>query len=504
MLLALAGCVKDLPYSGTVPDPDPTPSGNQTLFINEVNCGTKEFEIYNSASEAVDIAGYTFTKDDGDPWTVPAGKGKIPAKGFIVYVAKNADPDEGPAFGLSGTKGFKLCLYDTKDKLVDMIDNSANVDGFQTVEDGWSLSRETDGAAKWVLVEGGTMGRSNGTAPDQPSEKPDDDEPGEEPGEEPGDEPGDEEVVVVLNEINGNDKYIELYNTGETEVALTGWTIEKDGKAVWTASELNIAAHAYVVVYSNKASNVAEVDASLVFNSGISAGKNVKVELKNASGKVVDGFVRGSEDVAWGDQTLPENKAASFSRVPDGVGEWAYADPTPGAANGEKIGDIEQGDEEDPDDDKVVVVLNEISGTDKYFELYNAGKTSVTLEGWVIEKDEKVVWSGKTLTIGADGYAVLYSDSLEEGLPEDENFIFTGGISGKKSVSVVLKNDAGEAVSSFVRGEKGDKWGNQDLPEEKKLSFSRVPNGTGDWAYAEPTPGAANGENAGDIEGVNQ
>lgn len=337
MLLALAGCVKDLPYSGTVPDPDPTPSGNQTLFINEVNCGTKEFEIYNSASEAVDIAGYTFTKDDGDPWTVPAGKGKIPAKGFIVYVAKNADPDEGPAFGLSGTKGFKLCLYDTKDKLVDMIDNSANVDGFQTVDDGWSLSRETDGAANWVLVEGGTMGRSNGTAPDQPSEKPGDDEPG--------DEPGDEEVVVVLNEI---------------------------------------------------------------------------------------------------------------------------------------------------------------SGTDKFIELYNAGETSVTLEGWVIEKDEKAVWRGVSATIAAGEYVVLYSDSLTEGLPEDEEYIFSGGISGKKSVSVVLKNAAGEAVSSFVRGVKGDKWGNQELPEEKKLSFSRVPNGTGDWAYAEPTPGAANGENAGDIEGVNQ
>lgn len=330
MLLALAGCVKDLPYSGTEPgpDPDPTPSGTQTLFINEVNCGTKEFEIYNSASEAVDIAGYTFTKDDGDPWTVPAGKGNIPAKGFIVYVAKNADPGEGPAFGLSGTKGFKLCLYDTKDKLVDMIDNSANVDGFQTVDDGWSLSRETDGAANWVLVEGGTMGRSNGTAPDQPSE--------------------------------------------------------------------------------------------------------------------------------------------------------------------------------DPDDDEVVVVLNEISGTDKYIELYNAGKTSVTLEGWVIEKDEKAVWTGVSATIAAGEYVVLYSDSLTEGLPEDEEYIFSGGISGKKSVSVVLKNAAGEAVSSFVRGEKGDKWGNQELPEEKKLSFSRVPNGTGDWAYAEPTPSAANGENAGDIEGVNQ
>ena len=260
-----------------------------------------------------------------------------------------------------------------------------------------------------------------------------------------------------------------------------------------------------MVVYSNKASNVAEVDASLVFNSGISAGKNVKVELKNASGKVVDGFVRGSEDVAWGDQTLPENKAASFSRVPDGVGEWAYADPTPGAANGGKTGEIEQSEEtegEEPgeDDTEVVVVLNEINGNGKYIELYNAGKTSVALEGWVIEKDGKVVWTAAELNIAANDYVVVYSSKASNVAEVDASLVFEGGISAGKNVSVVLKNAAGEEMDSFVRGSKDIAWGDQTLTENKNASFSRVPNGTGDWAYAEPTPGAANGEKTGDIE----
>ena len=168
ILLALAGCVKDEPFTPTTPDtpstPD-TPTVTKTLFVNEVNCGTKEFEIYNASDKEADISGYCFTKDDKDPWVVPAGKGKIPAKGFLVFTAKNSDPNEGPAFGLSGTKGFILCMYksdDTSDaNLVDKIDNSATAETFKTVEDGKSLGRKTDGADEWVIFDTPTLGSAN-------------------------------------------------------------------------------------------------------------------------------------------------------------------------------------------------------------------------------------------------------------------------------------------------------------------------------------------------------
>ena len=240
VLMALAGCVQDLPYvpaedenPGGKPGTDPTPSVTQTLFINEVNCGTKEFEIYNAGSEAADIAGYTFTKDDGDEWTVPAGKGNIPAKGFLVFVAKNANPEEGPAFGLSGTKGFKLCMYKgevSEANLVDMIDNSATVDGFQVVEDGWSLSRETDGADKWVLVEGGTMGFSNGAPPVV-------------------------EIKVLINEVSCGEKQFEIYNAGNNAVDIAGYTFTKDDGDEWTipAGKGNIPAKGFLVFTAKNA-----------------------------------------------------------------------------------------------------------------------------------------------------------------------------------------------------------------------------------------------------------
>ena len=168
LALALAGCVKDEPYVNPNPTPDPGPVDPVAVgkvYVNEVNCGTKEFEIYNGTNKAVDIAGYTFTKDDKDPWTVPAGKGNIPAKGFLVFTAKNADATAGPAFGLSGTKGFKLCMYKSDDtseaNLVDMMDNSATVEGFKTVEDGKSIGRKTDGADELVLFSTPSLGKSN-------------------------------------------------------------------------------------------------------------------------------------------------------------------------------------------------------------------------------------------------------------------------------------------------------------------------------------------------------
>ena len=84
-----------------------------------------------------------------------------------------------------------------------------------------------------------------------------------------------------------------------------------------------------------------QADPALGFNAGLSAKKGVKFELVDAAGNVVDKFVRGEDTDPFDEAKLPENTEASFSRVPNGTGDWAYAVPTPGAANGEKTGDIE-------------------------------------------------------------------------------------------------------------------------------------------------------------------
>lgn len=157
---------------------------------------------------------------------------------------------------------------------------------------------------------------------------------------------------VVLNELCGNkvydgNKFIELYNGTKAEVDLSGWTIRKyaaDATDVagkynncWIApAGAKLGAGQYLVLEAD------QEDPSKGFKAGLSAKKGVKFELVDASGKVVDLFLRGEDADPFAEESFKddERKDASFSRVPNGTGDWAYADPTPGAANGESTGEI--------------------------------------------------------------------------------------------------------------------------------------------------------------------
>lgn len=163
------------------------------------------------------------------------------------------------------------------------------------------------------------------------------------------------------------------------------------------------------------------------------------------------------------------------------------------------------------------IVLNELSGADKFIELYNTTDAEVSLEGvYLVKYDsskeggQSTTWTGKAgMKIAAGGYVVLESsdlaDEAEGGDPnyayESENHVFKGGLSGKKNVFIELYNAKDEKLSEFKRGEEGAGWNQvSGFNNDKKHTFSRVPNGTGEWAYADPTKGAANGEKVADLE----
>ena len=163
------------------------------------------------------------------------------------------------------------------------------------------------------------------------------------------------------------------------------------------------------------------------------------------------------------------------------------------------------------------VVLNELSGAEKYIELYNTTGKEISLEGLKLVKydsskdgGKSTTWTGaKGMKIAANGYVVLESsdlaDEAEGGDPayayESANHVFKGGLSGKKNVKIELQDAEDKVLNTFQRGEEGAGWNQvSGFNNNKKNSFSRVPNGTGDWAYAAPTKGAANGEKTGDLE----
>jgi len=287
------------------------------VYINEVDCKNKKIELYNPNNEAVDLSGWLLTKDEHS-WAFPLGS-TIPAKGYCIVNCKQSDCSTGPMFGLSGDKGFDLKL--SNGGLVDRIDNLSKITVIGSTE---TFGRKTDGAAEWVVFSKGTI--YNGTTCDGDNSK--------------GTIKGDEPVVptsVVLNEIDGNVKFIELYNKGSEAVSLEGWTLYKDEEQVWlgTASH-SIAAGSYFTIYSSKSSSIPA--GAPTFSGGISPKKSVRVDIKNADGKTTDTFTRGSSP--WG--TDLSSCSDSFGRTPNGSGTWQLTASTPGAANGASKGDIPQ------------------------------------------------------------------------------------------------------------------------------------------------------------------
>ena len=313
--------------------------------------------------------------------------------------------------------------------------------------------------------------------------------------------------VLRLNELNGNDKFIEIYNTGTEPINLNGVYIVKDGTSTnWTGTaDVNIEAGGYVLLYSvDVQADHQELPEYLFFNSGLSAKKNVRIQLFTPAGESIDDFNLVDIDQNGAAYGYPGNQApASYSLNADG--EWYYADATPGAENidGEnKVLGLEGGPTPPPAPDIHDLVLNELNGNTKFIEIYNKGDFDLVLDGLYIEKDDKPapIWTGDgTITVPAHGYVVLYSEDVVADHPELEgtNYIFGSGLSGKKAIRIAFFNVDGEQLDIFTRCPEGGTWGDS-MSNVGAKSYARTPD-AGDWKLADETPGAANPAEGDDI-----
>jgi hypothetical protein len=312
-------------------------------------------------------------------------------------------------------------------------------------------------------------------------------------------------TVLRLNELNGNDKFIEIYNTGAEAVNMNGVYIEKDGGQNWLADNtVKIEAGGYLLLYSEDVqADMPEYSESLIFHSGLSAKKNVRIQLFTPAGVSIDDFNLTNieaNDPAY----IPA--PASYSRNADG--KWYYADATPGAANvdGEvALLGLEGGDTPEPptpeEPDYTNIVLNELNGDAKFIEIYNKGDMDLPLEGMYIMKDDYVDgarWTGDaTIVAPAHGYVLLYSANVSADHPElDAAYFFEGGLSGKKTVRITLFMPDDNVRDEFTRGSTGE-WG-QNISDVGTQSYARTPDG-GVWKLADPTPGTANPAEGEDI-----
>ena len=303
-------------------------------------------------------------------------------------------------------------------------------------------------------------------------------------------------TVLRLNELNGNDKFIEIYNAGAEAINMAGCYIEKDGVQNWLgAADVNIEAGGYLLLYSEDvAADHPEFTENYIFHSGLSAKKNVRIQLFTPAGQSIDDF--NLVDIQM---TAP----ASYSRNADG--KWYHADATPGAENVEGTELVEglEGGEPvppTPEPDYANIVLNELNGDTKFIEIYNMGDLDLPLEGMYICKDGGTdpTWIADANVVApAHGYVLLYSEDVLIDHPGySESLIFHSGLSGKKTVRIALYMPDTTERDVYVRGTTGE-WG-QTITNVGEKSFARTPDG-GEWKLADATPSAANPAEGEDI-----
>ncbi len=130
-----------------------------------------------------------------------------------------------------------------------------------------------------------------------------------------------------LNELNGNDKFIELFNSSDHDIYMGGVQSLKDEEVHWTAPSVTLKAGEYMLLYSEDVVVGGEAqegyDPAYVFASGLSAKKNVRVRLVDPKGNTLDDFNCTGH---------PGTKVpGSYGRNADG--KWYVQTATPKAAN---------------------------------------------------------------------------------------------------------------------------------------------------------------------------
>ena len=298
-------------------EPEPEPVIPLQLFINEVYSSNPDWiEIYNASDEEIDISGFILQDDKGvaEEYKIPEGT-KISAKSYLVF---NEGTDFG--FGLSSTNGDKVSLLDLELSIVDEV-------SIPKMEDGKSYGRVTDGADEWKVFDRPTKGLDNTTEI----------EPEPEP------EPVDPSLFedIILTEICGEQKYVEIYNKGSEDVSLLGLIIDRNEGASsysFTSTDVIPAGTYRLILFNSHAEELEENDAYVGWDvpSGISDQQTLSVQLITVSGDIISSFQRGA--APWGTSGAERERTYSYSRMDDDT--WAYADFTPGKANGEQTKEI--------------------------------------------------------------------------------------------------------------------------------------------------------------------
>ncbi len=389
----------------TLPTPGDAnrPLPEVTVALNELQCRGEEWvELYNHGDEAVALGGWFVSDQRDDParrHVVPDGT-MIEPGGWWVLPAAGELP-----FGV-GCDRDPVALVNPRGRVVDRA-------VLASPHEGATGGRLPDGIGAWVDT---TPTRGAANAP----------------------------LVVAsvsLNEVQcrGETEWVELVNTGEAPVDLSGWTLAEgfgDPDARVEIEGGMLAPDDYFVV---------ELGDEPPFAIGCEGDE---VLLLDAHGVRVDRVEVGSPALL-----------ATWGRLPDAGGPFATTLPTPGMPNQALP--------------EMAVELSEIDchGRD-WVELVNIGPGPADLTGWSIS-DAADGAGGYAL----DGLAIPAGEHLVVRQQDDNDAGFEFGISCGDETIALVDRDGGVTDSIGVP------------PLAAAFTWGRL---DGVWAPGLPTPGEPN------------
>jgi len=496
---------------------------------SSVSSSDEWIELTNISDETLDLTGWSITGGGSSESTLVFPEESFVAPHSTLLITNYAYAHENTALGVEPNfvtatlslpnGGFNLALYDDENTLVDVAGTdgaplagrsggSANTDDGRyrsmvrvdrltdgSLQESWTDADSsqgfldgvedlgTPGTVAFATVEAETLEE---TVDEESVEEPVVEETLEEVMEEGPEDSLTTSMLISEFVVDPNEEeaeWIELVNLSDVLVDLTGWTIE-DAVGKQTVLEGTVAPSEYVVITAPLGKLNNDTDS---------------ITLKDSTGTAVDVVEYGTEELA-----TPKDGSA-LARNESGLFELTY-ELTPGSMNvinpekPEVIEEVEVVTEEvaevveeivedvveevvdevqtettfttEPTIANIVIsefVVDPIGEGVEWIELYNAGNTQVTLEGWSIEDESGKATDPSTVTIEADGYALIESPK---------------GRLNNDGDSVILKDASGAIIESVTYG--------KDAYPIPKNGEALARHGETFEVTELPTPGSAN------------
>ena len=394
------------------------------LFINEVSGNDKWIEIYNSGTTSVNLSGYKIIKIDETgleaDWTIQSAT--IPAGGFLSW-RRNANGSF--TWGISAKKDVTFKLFNTGGTLLDVFEIKNATTTFHSEGLSRTVGRKTDGAAELVIFrDGGSRGQANSTGTIQTPT------------------PQSDRKKLYVNEVSGNGKWIEVYNAGSEEINLTDYSIQKIDE------QGNVDNHFFEgnpKIAAGKFRSWKQYDV-FSFTWGISGKKDVAFKIFDPNGTELDYF-------EIKESLYSEGLNRTVGRKTDGAAELVIFRDGGSRNTTNNEGTIQV---PTPVNERKKICINEISGNEKWLEIYNNGTEEVDLTNYSIRKiDELKEVDNWFIPAGTKiaPKSFLSWEQDETIFPSDydktTHTTFTWGISARKDLTLRVYDPNGTQLDAF-------------------------------------------------------